>query len=74
MTVDQILPLLVGPYGALVLSFVVIWGLWRLFRESQKEGREDRQAMLTLSRAVEDLTTEVRSWREASMRRAVRRQ
>jgi len=65
VTSDQLLPLLVGPYGALVLAFVVIVGLYRLYQEERREGREDRKALLTMADVVKDLTHEVRSLREA---------
>ncbi len=47
---------LVGPYGVVVAEGVVIFFLWRLFREEQRESR-------SLTEAVRELTAEVRSWR-----------
>jgi len=52
----SILSGLVGPYGVVVAEAVVIFFLWRLFREEQRESR-------SLTEAVKDLTAEVRSWR-----------
>jgi hypothetical protein len=53
---DELLPLLLGPLGTLVFSLVVNVVLFRLFREEQRESR-------SMTQAVRDLTTEVRSWR-----------
>lgn len=64
MTSDQLLPLLIGPYGALVLSLVVTWFVYRLFREERQDGREDRAAMLKMTGVVEELVREVRALRE----------
>lgn len=47
---------LTGPYGVIVAEAVVIYFLWRLFREEQKESRG-------LTDAVRALTAEVRRWR-----------
>lgn len=52
----SILAGLMGPYGVIVALAVVIYFLWRLFREEQRESR-------SLTQAVRDLTAEVRSWR-----------
>jgi len=64
LTSDQLLPLLIGPYGALVLSLVVTWFVYRLFREERQDGREDRAAMLKMTGVVEELVREVRALRE----------
>ena len=47
---------LIGPAGVVVAESVVIFFLWRLFREEQRESR-------ALTSAVRELTAEVRSWR-----------
>lgn len=47
---------LTGPYGVIVAMGVGLYFLWRLFREEQRESR-------SLTQAVRDLTSEVRSWR-----------
>lgn len=57
----SILAGLLGPYGVVVLLAVVVYFVWRLFREEQRESR-------SLTQAVRDLTTEVRSWRTRSSR------
>jgi hypothetical protein len=69
VTSDQLLPLLIGPYGALVLAMVVMWMLYRLFREERQGGREDRAAVLKMADVIKDLTTEIRSMREGMERR-----
>ena len=51
-----LLDALVGPFGVVIAEAVVIFFLWRLFREEQSQAR-------SLTEAVRDLTTEVRSWR-----------
>ena len=45
-----------GPFGVVIAEGVVIFFLWRLFREEQSQAR-------SLTEAVRDLTAEVRSWR-----------
>lgn len=47
---------LMGPFGVVIAEAVVIFFLWRLFREEQSQAR-------SLTEAVRDLTAEVRSWR-----------
>lgn len=64
MTSDQLLPLLIGPYGALVLALVVMFFLYRLYREERQDGREDRQGLLKMTGVIEELTREVRALRE----------
>jgi hypothetical protein len=57
---------LTGPYGVVIAEAVVIYFLWKLFRESEAEGRSDRGTLLAMSAAVTALTAEIRSWREVS--------
>jgi hypothetical protein len=57
----SILAGLLGPTGVVVLESVVIYFLWRLFREEQRESR-------ALTDVVRELTVEVRSWRTARSR------
>jgi len=64
VTSDQLLPLLIGPYGALILAVVVMWFLYRLYREERQDGREDRAAVLKMTGVVEELVREVRALRE----------
>lgn len=62
----SILQGLMGPYGVIVAEAVVIYFLWKLFREEQDENRENVKTLGTLGQTQKDLTTEVRAWREAS--------
>ena len=55
MPPEQLLPWLTGPYAALVLCFVVIWGLWRLYQQERTERRESALRLEKLTDAVEDL-------------------
>lgn len=57
---------LTGPYGVVIAEAVVVYFLWKLFRESEAEAHDDRATLRTLSDAVAALTSEVRSWREVS--------
>lgn len=61
-----ILQLIVGPVGAIVLLCVIIWFLWKLFREEQVDNRKNLDTLSVLGQSVKDLTTEVKAWREAS--------
>lgn len=62
----SILAGLTGPYGVIVAEAVVVYFLWKLFRESESEARTDRATLRTLSESVVTLTAEIRSWREVS--------
>jgi len=65
MTETELLPFLIGPYGAFVLALAVIVGIYRLYREERADGREDRKAVLAMTEVVKELTHEVRSLRES---------
>lgn len=60
-----LLSLIVGPLGAIVVLCVIIYFLWRLFREEQAERRKSIDTVDTLAQTVKDLATEFRAWREA---------
>lgn len=60
-----LLELIVGPVGAFVVMAVIIYFLWRLFREEQKENRASMKAVETLATTVSDLKDELKIWREA---------
>lgn len=60
-----ILSLVVGPLGALVVLCVIIYFLWKLFREEQNENRKNMGVVSTLSLTVKDLTTELSAYRKA---------
>lgn len=59
-----ILDAIMGPGGVIVLFGVVIFFLWKLFREEQAENRANFATVSLQSRAIETLTIEVRAWRE----------
>ena len=69
MTPDQLLQLVVGPLGAIVVLCVAIYFLWKLFREEQRENRKNFETVTTLSEATKDLTSELKIWREAGAKR-----
>ena len=60
MPVDQALPWLTGPYAALVLALLVIWGLWRLYQQERAERRQNFDALKELTESVRDLTESLR--------------
>lgn len=57
---------LTGPYGVIFAMAVVIYFLWRLFREEQKESKAAWDFAREVSQTSKELTLEVRAWREAS--------
>lgn len=61
-----LLALIVGPLGAIVVLCVIIYFLWKLFREEQARNRKNVDTVSTLTQTIKDLTTEVKAWREAS--------
>lgn len=61
-----LLALIVGPVGAIVVLCVIIFFLWRLFREEQARNRKSIDTVALLTQTIKDLTVEVRAWREAS--------
>ena len=60
-----LLELVVGPVGAFVVMAVMIYFLWRLFREEQRENRASMKAVELLAATVSDLKDELKIWREA---------
>ena len=60
MPVDQALPWLTGPYAALVLALLVIWGLWRLYQQERAERRQNFDALKELTYSVRALTESLR--------------
>lgn len=65
---QDLLELIFGPFGAIVVLCVVIYFLWKLFREEQAENRENFDTVHLQSKAIEALTAELRAWREAIAR------
>lgn len=60
---DAVLARVVGQTGAFVALLVVIYFLWRLYRESQKDLHASDSRVDRLTEAVRELTTEVRESR-----------
>lgn len=56
---EQLLPWLTGPYAALVLALIVIWGLWRLYQQEREERRQNFSSLEKLTDALDDLTAAV---------------
>lgn len=57
---------LTGPYGVVIAEAVVIFFLWKLFRESEREGRDARDAVTAAVETLKTLSSEIRSWREVT--------
>ena len=55
-----------GPGGAIAVLCAVIFFLWRLFREAESDSKAHLELVSGLAKAVENLTIEVRAWREAA--------
>lgn len=62
----SLLTLITGPFGAIVTLAVIVYFLWKLFREEQARNRLNVDTVATLTQTIKDLTTEVRAWREVS--------
>lgn len=60
---DAILSRIVGQTGAFVSLLIVVFFLWRLYRESQKDLRVSDNRVDALTDAVRELTAEVRAKR-----------
>ncbi len=60
VTDPQLLPWLTGPYAALVLALIVIYGLYRLFRDEQKERRSTFDTLQKVTEALKDLSDSVK--------------
>lgn len=60
VTDPSLLPWLTGPTAALVLALVVIWGLYRLFRDEQKERRSTFDTLQKVTEALKDLSDSVK--------------
>ena len=60
---DSLVERLIGPWGAVVALLLVIYFLWRLFREAQRDLRVSDARVDGLTDAVRELTAELRSRR-----------
>lgn len=63
-----LLQLIVGPVGAIVALCAIIFFLWRLFREEQRENRTSMQVVATLTETIKDMKDELKIWREVASR------
>lgn len=61
---DAVFANIIGPWGAVFVLCVVIYFLWKLFREEQRENRSNFSTVSMQSNAINDLTIEVRAWRD----------
>lgn len=61
---DALFAQIIGPWGAVFVLCLVIYFLWKLFREEQRENRANFSTVSLQSNAINDLTIEVRAWRE----------
>lgn len=62
LILDQVL----GPLGAVVSLCVAVFFLWRLFREEQKENRDNFKTVGILSDAIIELGLELKAYREGA--------
>lgn len=60
---DAVFANIIGPWGAVFVLCVVVYFLWKLFREEQKENRANFATVALQSEAIHDLTIEVRASR-----------
>ena len=58
---DAIVSRIVGPWGAFFLLCIVLYFVWRLFREAQRDLHTSDARVDLLTEAVKELTTEIRS-------------
>ncbi len=67
--VSDLLDLVVGPVGAIIALSAANYFQWKLFREEQKENRDNFKTVTLLAEGIKDLTSELKIWREAGTRR-----
>lgn len=63
---DTVLDSLIGPVGALAAMGLAIFFLWRLFREEQKENRENFKTVGVLADALVVVGQELKAYREGA--------
>lgn len=61
----DVLDLLIGPYGVVAAEAIVIFFLWRLYREALAESKKAQEATAALTTAVKELVEEFKQWRES---------
>ena len=60
ITDPSLLPWLTGPYAALVLALICMYGLYKLFRDEQRERRTTFESLQKVTDALKDLSDSVR--------------
>lgn len=58
---DALLSRLIGQTGAFVALLIIVYFLWRLYRESQRDLKLSDARVDQLTEAVRELTTEIRA-------------
>ena len=61
--VNEVFSAIIGPWGAVFVLCMVIYFLWKLFREEQAENRAWASTISILSTAVSEQVVEVRAAR-----------
>jgi hypothetical protein len=62
---QEILDLIIGPVGGIIVLSLSNYFTWKLFREEQVENRENFKTVGILAQTIEDQTSEMKIWREA---------
>lgn len=60
---DALVARFVGPWGVFFILIIVVYFMWRLFRESQRDVRTSESRVDKLTDAVRELTAELRAKR-----------
>lgn len=60
----NILAVLTGPYGVVAAEAIVIFFLWKLYREALATGARAQENVTKLTEATNDLVTAVSTYRE----------
>lgn len=58
---QNVLNLLIGPYGVVVVLSIVVFFLYRLYRDAIEEGKKSQANVATLTEAVTTLTGAVKT-------------
>ena len=57
---DAVAARVLGPWGAVMLLLVMVYFLWRLFREKERDLKDSDKRVDSLTEAVRELTREIR--------------
>ena len=55
VTDPSLLPWLTGPYAALVLALICMWGLFKLYQSERTERRENFKALQELTESIREV-------------------